>query len=963
MPLRFGTYRELASSVAERLAAAPDTAVLVASGGVANAITREVLRRVPNGVATLTLRTIETFARGVINDAGEYPRVAGDDERRLAMRTAIRSFNDPLFDSRGIASMLERSYRDVRDGGLTLAEFEQRVRGAGALRNRARTQLLIRAWPAYEKLIAQSGAIDPADLLARAAELIAGGAKVAPQIVAGFYDMTGAQLRIVDVLAERDKLLEVLIPSAEGDAYNFAVPFAQHFSALSTQHSALLHVKAPTINIAQFDTKTIELREVCREIRELLDRGVPARDTGVVARTLEPYDLRLLQRFASEFGFAISADEEIALTAHRVGRAVSTILKLRERGFPRGEVIEVVRDGFQPSRRMAIDDVDVATRRARIAGGSSDDLRAVPRRAHIDDYLALVAELEALSPAAPLDAKSAAALLENIVNRIRLETKQDVAAAEAIESVARLFRTAAPWKTTFDVHTIVDTLEQQTLKGAATGNRQPATIFVGDVMRFRGRSFEHLFAVRMQDEVFPQRRVDDPLLPDHDRRELVLREIGDGRDEERMLFQLLLDAAGTSLSFTFAGGDGFGKTLRPSPLVKQLAIAREPERRAELLRDFGRLFARAATPREAKAPSTRQLQLVARAGTQSVFDGYLFASADHPELRAKLAASLQSASPTQLEDFGECPQKFFLKHILGVRDVDDPEHELQLHHREKGKLDHGILERFYRDLREWDYQRAAVALPQLDSLLRARLDELIDEAFDAVEADAPPFNRAMRDIERRSTKRVLAEFLAADLADLHQSDLRPREFEYKFGPKWRERKQTPAHDEAFIVEAGDAVIRVEGSIDRIDVAGDRLRIVDYKSGKALRHRDLPKKIDRGVRLQLALYAMAAARFFDAPPENVSGTIKPLVISEESGSGGKFLFALHEHAATLRETLQLFARSIAEGRFPAFPNEKDTEFNSCKYCPVSHSCRTKHDAAERYAVLQLKDPRTLLGNAR
>jgi RecB family exonuclease len=354
---------------------------------------------------------------------------------------------------------------------------------------------------------------------------------------------------------------------------------------------------------------------------------------------------------------------------------------------------------------------------------------------------------------------------------------------------------------------------------------------------------------------------------------------------------------------------------------------------------------------------------VARAGTQSVFDGYLFASADHSELRAKLAASLQSASPTQLEDFGECPQKFFLKHILGVRDVDDPEHELQLHHREKGKLDHGILERFYRDLREWDYQRAAVALPQLDSLLRARLDELIDEAFDAVEADAPPFNRAMRDIERRSTKRVLAEFLAADLADLHESELRPREFEYKFGPKWRERNQTPAHDEAFIVEAGDAVIRVEGSIDRIDVAGDRLRIVDYKSGKALRHRDLPKKIDRGVRLQLALYAMAAARFFDALPENVSGTIKPLVISEESGSGGKFLFALHEHAAMLRETLQLFARSIAEGRFPAFPNEKDTEFNSCKYCPVSHSCRTKHDPAERYAVLQSKDPRTLLGNAR
>ena len=116
-----------------------------------------------------------------------------------------------------------------------------------------------------------------------------------------------------------------------------------------------------------------------------------------------------------------------------------------------------------------------------------------------------------------------------------------------------------------------------------------------------------------------------------------------------------------------------------------------------------------------------------------------------------------------------------------------------------------------------------------------------------------------------------------------------------------------------------------------------------------------EKIDRGVRLQLALYAMAAAEFFDNT--NVSGTIKPIVIGETKPD--KFAFVLEDKRATLLETLELFIRAILSGTFPAFPNETD-DFNSCKYCPVNHSCRTKHDLDERYAIQQQRDPRTLLG---
>src|SRR5207253_2836707 len=147
--------------------------------------------------------------------------------RRLAMRTAVRSIDDPasaeILESRGIASMLERAYRDVRDSGVTLETFRLRMRGSG--RNRERTRLVIRVWSEYERLVATLGAIDPADLFERAIRLIQRNAAVAPQLVAGFYDMTGVQLRFVEALHHAERIAAMWIPALDGDAYRFARPF------------------------------------------------------------------------------------------------------------------------------------------------------------------------------------------------------------------------------------------------------------------------------------------------------------------------------------------------------------------------------------------------------------------------------------------------------------------------------------------------------------------------------------------------------------------------------------------------------------------------------------------------------------------------------------------------------------------------------------------------------------------
>ena len=102
----------------------------------------------------------------------------------------------------------------------------------------------------------------------------------------------------------------------------------------------------------------------------------------------------------------------------------------------------------------------------------------------------------------------------------------------------------------------------------------------------------------------------------------------------------------------------------------------------------------------------------------------------------------------------------------------------------RASIDHRILERFYRR-----HDRGATARRRqrrcrnCREALVARLDALIDEQFDAHEAEVPPFNRTVRGIERRATKRILREFLTADLADLDAQELVPRWFEYRFGAK------------------------------------------------------------------------------------------------------------------------------------------------------------------------------------
>ncbi|HEX9502626.1 MAG TPA: hypothetical protein VGA10_13325, partial [Thermoanaerobaculia bacterium] len=457
--LHFARYREIAQEIASRLATSSEQEVIVSSGGLATSAAAELIRLTSSGVVSARLAMLDAFARRIVNAAGEYPRIATDAERRLAMRAAVSAIDDPMMETRGIAAMMERSYRDVRDSGLTLAELERRSRGVQSLRNPRRTEMIVRVWKAYEKLIAHLQAVDSADVLARAATLIESGAvTVASQIVAGFYDMTGAQLRVIHALEKTGKVSAIFVPAGEGDVYAHATHFVKEFGSVVSRQTSVLRIKKPETRVSLYDNKELELRAVCNSIRDLLDAGVAPDRIGITTRALDPDDVRLLGRFAEEAGFSVAERVESPLTCHRIGRGIATILRLRERNFPRADVIDILRDGYQPRTRIDVDRLDIATRKARVSGGRSADIRNAANDPVIEDYRAVVAELEA------------ATSIRHIAERFRLETDEDLAAAARIDELAALL---TRWNRHVDVESLIELLEQAQLPGQPrTDNRQ-----------------------------------------------------------------------------------------------------------------------------------------------------------------------------------------------------------------------------------------------------------------------------------------------------------------------------------------------------------------------------------------------------------------------------------------------------------------------------------------------------------
>ena len=314
----------------------------------------------------------------------------------------------------------------------------------------------------------------------------------------------------------------------------------------------------------------------------------------------------------------------------------------------------------------------------------------------------------------------------------------------------------------------------------------------------------------------------------------------------------------------------------------------------------------------------------------SEFDGNLSPVAG----KARFALNLgrYPLSPTSLETWAVCPFRYFLGHVLHLSALDDPEEETNINRLNRGSLVHEILERFTEEAES----TGALPVPgQAWSEEKAqRLQQIAQDVFREYERRNVTGKELLWQVEKQNILADLDTFLAkdAELRAQYGSARTLPEAKFGRGEKWGE-----AVDE-------DTQISFRGKIDRVDLNSDGAPalIVDYKTGRSdasIKALDADP-IDKGRRLQLGAYSLAAKRRFPLV-ERVPAIY--WFITER----GQFKYAPSspfdindpETLKRFREGVSAITEGINSGVFPANPGSQGWSSN-CTYCDFNTLCQSR-----------------------
>jgi RecB family exonuclease len=267
-------------------------------------------------------------------------------------------------------------------------------------------------------------------------------------------------------------------------------------------------------------------------------------------------------------------------------------------------------------------------------------------------------------------------------------------------------------------------------------------------------------------------------------------------------------------------------------------------------------------------------------------------------------------SLSALERYQDCPFKFFASDVLGLEEA--PDDESTLSPRARGRFIHEVFQRFFE---AWD-ARGAGAITS-ESLDDAR--ELMAGIAEPLLARLPAADAAL---ERA---RLFGSAISSGSVDVVferevSSDARvvARRLEHRF------------EGEFGLGSADGRRVPLKGVADRIDMLeGNRLRIIDYKTGSAPN----PKRA-----LQVPIYALSAQE-----RESSSGgdrwTIDEAAYIAFSGKRSYVPVirpgsAADEVLTAARERLFAVVDGVERGEFPARPHDPVI----CTWCAFATVCR-------------------------
>ena len=306
-------------------------------------------------------------------------------------------------------------------------------------------------------------------------------------------------------------------------------------------------------------------------------------------------------------------------------------------------------------------------------------------------------------------------------------------------------------------------------------------------------------------------------------------------------------------------------------------------------------------------------------------------------------------APTQIEQWVACPHGYFMRYVLGVYPVDDPQAELEIAASERGNVLHEALDLLHREVLAGSLPQPAGAWAEPH---RQRALVLFDEVAARYEATGRTGRPASWAVERKLLRRDLLGWLDADSARLAATGATIVSSEAGFGD-----------DGSVLLELPDGQLAVKGKIDRVDrTASGTLVVVDHKTGSRRSYKDIAADDPTagGTRFQLPVYAAGALALAGAAGAGAAGAgTAPDVeayysfFSREKYRQIGYRFT-PEVRAEVAARLGAMVAGIESGLFPARPAKPGFQlFVDCHYCQPD-----KLGTAERWPEWERKrnDPR-------
>lgn len=390
-------------------------------------------------------------------------------------------------------------------------------------------------------------------------------------------------------------------------------------------------------------------------------------------------------------------------------------------------------------------------------------------------------------------------------------------------------------------------------------------LIVTDFTRDRVSNRSINILVGMADAFFPAQEVKDYIISPDETEELEKAQIDikmyeEDRERAELLSLYKIISRSEKLIFSYALSDREGKDLTVSLLIRDLKkifplleknILLEPGRsRAILAREslkkyslqvLNKLKNKEKLTSEDKALALAFMAYL-RENKEDLGRSYdkikkgLFYSNDKSPLAEEIREVLykkHAYSVSEIETYSACPYKHFVAY--GLRP--DVEKEFDVDALDIGNIVHKSFEDLSRlikdmDLDETDYE-------EIDKLLDENFREGIDENLDTARKDNPKNKYILKNIKtaaKRNTRQIIDQ--------LNKGDFSLEYFEEDFD-------KGGLFDPVFV----DDENYLRGRIDRVDMAGNLVRVIDYKTGSKAFNL---KAILNGKDLQLIIYMIAVS---------------------------------------------------------------------------------------------------------